>query len=164
MYKKKLCIWGLFLSLLMLSCSYELDTPPPFEETFFSNFGVNEARRYFEENASDLSFIHFTEREPSTRSVNGKYPELSLDWSKAVRTENREAALIEVPIRSNLTMVSFVRHFEKGRSYLSKACESHVRLVIARRSDEQTQMFVVTLIPSAKHPNAQQNIESFRYL
>lgn len=30
MYKKKLCIWGLFLSLLMFSCSYELDNSPTF--------------------------------------------------------------------------------------------------------------------------------------
>ena len=50
MIKKKLCIWGLFA--ILLSCSYELDNPPPFNETSLKRFNVTEARRYFEEGIS----------------------------------------------------------------------------------------------------------------
>ncbi|MDE7074348.1 MAG: hypothetical protein K2O69_04770 [Odoribacter sp.] len=158
-------VWA-FLVFLLFSCSYELEGPPPFDATALDNFGVADARYYFEENASDLSYVRFSEHQhhPSTRSEEEGYPELSPDWSRAVRTENTEAVLVEVPIRAEQVMLSVVRHFEDGKFRLSRVCESRVRLMIARRSNGRTQMFVTTLVPSAKYPPREQDIENFRYL
>lgn len=162
MIKKKLCIWGLFA--ILLSCSYELDNPPPFNETSLKRFNVTEARRYFEENATDLSFLRFTGPPPAeTRSGMQDHPELIPEWSRAVQSENKEATLIEVPIRSDITMLSTVCQFQKGKFRFSKTNENRSRLIIARRKDGLTKMFVATLIPSSKYPNKEEDMENFRY-
>lgn len=163
MKKRKLLIFGACLSFFVFSCSYELEDPPSFDAGSLTNFGIADARLYFEENATDLSLLHFTEPHPSTRTTE-ETPELIPDWSEAVRTESPEAALIELPVSSASSRISVVRYFEKGLFCFSKIGESRVRLVVARRKDGSTQMFVVTLVPSAKYPNKKEDIENFRYL
>ncbi len=163
MKKRKLLIFGACLSFFVFSCSYELEDPPSFVAGPLTNFGIADARLYFEENATDLSLLHFTEPHPSTRTTE-ETPELIPDWSEAVRTESPEAALIELPVSSASSRISVVRYFEKGLFCFSKIGESRVRLVVARRKDGSTQMFVVTLVPSAKYPNKKEDIENFRYL
>ena len=54
MKRKKLLIFGIFLSFF-ISCSDELERiPPTTGEVEFKDFGIRDARYYFEENATDL--------------------------------------------------------------------------------------------------------------
>ena len=62
MKRKKLLIFGIFLSFF-ISCSDELERiPPTTGEVEFKDFGIRDARYYFEENATDLAPLRFTDR------------------------------------------------------------------------------------------------------
>ncbi len=67
--KKNPFLW--WLIALMFSCSYEIEAPSALEENISVKFSVEEARKHFEENATDLTFIrlskHDTETENYTR-------------------------------------------------------------------------------------------------
>ncbi|MDE5612699.1 MAG: hypothetical protein K2I90_11870, partial [Odoribacter sp.] len=108
--RKKLFIWGACFSFLIFSCSYELEDLPPSGIMRGDDFGIADARLYFEENATDLSYVHFTEHHASTRADNKEALELSPAWNQAVRSENEEAVLVEVPIGSDLSQISLTRY------------------------------------------------------
>ena len=63
-----------FLLLVMvllgcvLSCEDELETSPPSQEVYVSNFGISSARRYFESTAKDLSYLSFRKERPRTKA------------------------------------------------------------------------------------------------
>lgn len=165
MKKRKQLIFGAFLGFLLFSCSYGLEElPPSGAASWGDGFDIAEARSYFEENATDLSYVRFGEHHAHTRTGGSESPELSPDWSRAVRSENGEAVLMEVPVVSGLPQISLTRFIDKGKFCFSRLSAVQVRLVVARRRTGQTQMFVETLVPSARYPNKAEDIRNFRYL
>ena len=164
MHLKKRSLFLLtFLLLLIYSCYDDLSLPSHGDRDS-GEFSISEAHKYFEENATDLSFIHITDSAHiHSRSVSRK-AELSPDWERAVRTVGKEATLIEVPLNSNTVLLESVRYFTKGKITLSKGGVSRIRLVMAQRTDGSVDMFVATLVPSPRYPNTQDDLDSFRYL
>ena len=161
--KKRALFYLTFLLLLVYGCYDELSLPPHGNRDS-GEFSISEARKYFEENATDLSFIHITDSARiHSRSVSRK-AELSPAWERAVRTVGKEAVLIEVPLNSNAVLLESVRYFMKGKITISKGGVSRMRLVMAQRTDGTVDMFVATLVPSPRYPNTQKDLESFRYL
>ena len=159
--KKNLFLW--WLIALMFSCSYEIEAPPALEENIAVKFSVEDARKHFEENATDLTFIRLSKPNTITKSKKQDNHELIPDWGRAVLAANEEATLIEIPIIANAAMISVTRQFEKGRLYLSKASESIVRLAIVKRKNGNTLMFVTTIVPSPKYDCSKKSFEDFRY-
>ena len=161
--KKRALFYLTFLLLLVYGCYDELSLPPHGNRDS-GEFSISEARKYFEENATDLSFIHITDSARiHSRSVSRK-AELSPAWERAVRTVGKEAVLIEVPLNSNAVLLESVRYFMKGKITISKGDVSRMRLVMAQHTDGNVDMFVATLVPSPRYPNTQKDLESFRYL
>lgn len=100
MKKRKLLISGVFLSFILCSCSDVLETPQPVGQTVIEQFGINDARHYFEENATDLAPLRFKES-VATKTPNQPVLELSPDWDRAMQSGHSRVSLIEVPISSN---------------------------------------------------------------
>ena len=161
--KKRALFYLTFLLLFVYGCYDELSLPLHGNRDS-GEFSISEARKYFEENATDLSFIHFTDSARiHSRSVSRK-AELSPDWEKAVRTVGKETVLVEIPLKSNAVLLESIRYFTDGKLTIAKGCVSHVRLVMAQRTNGNVDMFIVTLVPSPRYPNSQKDLESFRYL
>ena len=161
--KKRFILFLSFLMFLVYGCYDELSLPANSNRDG-GEFNISEAQKYFEENATDLSFIQITDSARiHSRGVSRK-AELSPNWEKAVRTVGTEAVLVEVPLKSNAVLLESIRYFTDGKLTISKGCVSHVRLVMAQRTNGDVDMFVVTLVPSPRYPNSQEDLESFRYL
>ena len=85
-----------FLLLVMvllgcvLSCEDELETSPPSQEVYVSNFGISSARRYFESTAKDLSYLSFRKERPRTKAGLSTETELVPQWEKALISSNDE--------------------------------------------------------------------------
>ena len=164
MKRKKLLIFGMFLSFF-ISCSDELERiPPMMEEVDFKYFGIRDARCYFEENATDLSPLRFTARE-ATKSTDLPAVELIPEWDKAMESGHSGVRLIEVPLQSNTFSLYIESVIKSGKLQYQKRAFTQRRLVIARRSSGETDMFVITLVPSSDaRGNVGKSLENFRYL
>ena len=162
--KKKILIFGIFLSFF-ISCSDELERiPPMMEEVDFKDFGIRDARYYFEENATDLSPLHLTNRE-ATKSSDLPAVELIPEWDKAMESGHCGVRLIEVPLQSNTFSLYVESVIKSGKLLYQKRSFTHRRLVVARRSSGETDMFVITLVPSSDaRGNIGKSLENFRYL
>ena len=89
MKRKKLLIFGIFLSFF-ISCSDELERiPPTTGEVEFKDFGIRDARYYFEENATDLAPLRFTDRVAAKSSALPAV-ELIPEWDKAIDVYKRQ--------------------------------------------------------------------------
>lgn len=104
MKRKKLLILGICLSFFF-SCSDELERiPPTTGEVEFKDFGIRDARYYFEENATDLAPLRFTDR-VATKSSALPAVELIPEWDKAMESGHSGVRLIEVPLLSRILSV-----------------------------------------------------------
>ena len=107
-FKRKSLFLLTFLLLLVYGCYDELSLPANSNRDG-GEFNISEAQKYFEENATDLSFIHITDSARiHSRGVSRK-AELSPNWEKAVRTVGTEAVLVEVPLKSNAVLLESIR-------------------------------------------------------
>lgn len=162
--KNKSLILGVLLLFILNSCSDELGASESSVPAVPVVFGISDARHYFEENATDLALLRFTEQ-VRTKSSDLPAVELSPEWDQAIESANREASLVEVPLRSNAQVVSTIRNFKEGKNVISKSFPATIRLVVARRTNGRTDMFVITLIPSLNHDrNLHESMANFRYL
>lgn len=162
--KRKPYLGWLVLFFTVASCSYELDMPPPVVSGEHGEFGIASARSYFERNATDLALPEWAGGHPGSRAEEEVVAELAPDWRHAVVTTTEEVSLVEMPILSNTYLFSHVRQFKEGRCILTKGFSTPTRLVVARRKDGQTDMFVVTLVPSVRHNTGWKSMTGFRYL
>ena len=164
MKRKKLLIFGIFLSFF-ISCSDELERiPPTTGEVEFKDFGIRDARYYFEENATDLAPLRFTDR-VATKSSALPAVELIPEWDKAIESGHSGVRLVEVPLQSNTFSLYVESVIKSGKLLYQKRAFTRRRLVIARRSSGETDMFVITLVPSSDaRGNIGKSLENFRYL
>ena len=158
-------ILGFFLSFIYTSCSDELEHIPRLSgETEFENFGIADARSYFEENAADLAPLRFTEKLP-VKSADLPAFELIPEWNKALESGHRGVRLIEVPIHSNTINLYVESVVKSGKMIYQKRAFTQRRLVIARRNTGETDMFIITLVPSqTAGGNIEKSLKNFRYL
>lgn len=164
MQKRKLSILGVLLSFILYSCSEEMEIPQPMGETVPVEFGITDARHYFEENATDLAPLRFKET-VATKNPNQPVLELSPDWKFAMQSGHSGVSLIEVPIRSNSYNIYTETVFKEGKKILNKCYETRRRLIIARRNTGETDMFVITIVPLVTAGgNVIKSLENFRYL
>ena len=164
MKKKKLVILGILYSFLWLSCSDDLELPQFTGNVVIDNFGIAEAREYFEANATDLSPLSFKEQ-GKTKSPLLTETELIPQWEQAIHSGHSAVSLIEVPLFSNAVQLYVETMIKDGKKVVRKQAFSQQRLVIARRSSGETDMFIITLapLPIAKG-NVYKSMENFRYL
>ena len=161
--KRLFCIVCVFLSLF--SCEDELETSPPSQEVYVSNFGISSARRYFESTAKDLSYLSFRDDRPQTRAGLSTEAELVPQWEKALFSSNDEVELVEVPLHTGADMYSTTRNIQSGEQVMAKSFPSTMRLIIARRTSGDTLMFVTTLVPTlARSPHPVKSMNNFCYL
>ena len=164
MKKRRLLILGALCSFLWYSCSDELELPQPTGKTVIDNFGIADARHYFEENATDLSPLRFKEQ-AHTKSSGLAETELIPEWNRAMQSGHSGVSLIEVPLYSNAVQLYVENVIKGGKKVFQKQILSQRRLVIARRNTGETDMFVITLAPLATAGgNVYESMESFRYL
>lgn len=129
-----------------------------------ADFGISDAQRYFEQNATDLSPLNFA-HEVKTRAEHLTQLELFPVWKQAVRSGHRGVSLVEVPILSNSVYWSRELHFKNGKPVFKKFQQISRRLIVARRSTGETDMFVITIVPSSTFKgNVAKSMENFRYL
>ncbi len=155
---------AIFMSFLVGSCNYELDYPVPSDAEIAAEFGISEAQHYFEQHATDLSPLNFA-YEVQTRAAHLTQLEFIPEWSKAVWSGHKAVSLIEVPILSNSTYGVKERHFKNGKQVYRKYHQIERRLVVARRNTGETDMFVITIVPSSTSDgNIAESMKNFRYL
>lgn len=152
------------MSFLIGACSYELELPVSSDLGVNADFGISDAQRYFEQNATDLSPLNFA-HEVKTRAEHLTQLELFPVWKQAVRSGHRGVSLVEVPILSNSVYWSRELHFKNGKPVYKKFQQISRRLIVARRSTGETDMFVITIVPSSTFKgNVAKSMENFRYL
>lgn len=163
--KKKINDFRIFLSFIYSSCSDELEQIPQLSgETKFENFGIADARTYFEENATDLAPLRFTEELP-TKSVDLPAFELIPEWNKALESGHTGVRLIEVPIHSNTINLYVESVIKSGKMIYQKRALTQRRLVIDKRNTGEMEMFVITLVSSpTANGNTEKSLKNFRYL
>lgn len=151
---------------LLAACQSDLELPPGVEGTSdLSAFNVRAAEAYFEANAHDLALLRFRDSVPiPTRA--GVSAELIPEWDKAIHSVCPEVSLVEIPVRSNAVSVFMEKNFRDGRAYSAQSISTFRRLMVARRADGHTDMFVVTVLPGAvkQGQKIDENIRNFRYL
>ena len=166
MQNRKFTILQVLWLFLLFACQSELDLPPGAGGADdLSNFNVRAAQAWFEDNAHDLALLRFTDSaKVSTRA--GFTAELSPEWDKAIHSVRPEVSLVEIPIRSNAVSIFTERNFRDGKSYRSRQILTFRRLMVARRADGHTLMFVVTVLPDFAKPGQgiAENTKNFRYL
>lgn len=162
--KRKLLILGAFLSFLLSGCSYELELPHPSEAETLANFGITDARHYFEQNADNLAPLRLS---PETKSQSEllSHLELTPEWDKAMQSGHKGVSLIEVPIQSNSILQTSEKFIRNGKVVFRKLFPITRRLIVARRNTGETEMFVATIIPTiVGGRNVMKSVENFRYL
>lgn len=165
MQNRKFTFVPFFCLFLLFACQSELELPPEADASELSPFSVHAAQAYFEANAHDLALLRFRDS-AIVRTRAGVTMELIPEWDDAIHTIRREVSLVEIPIRSNTLSVFMERNFRDGEFYSSKQIQTFRRLVVARRPDGHTDMFVVTVLPGAAKPGqkTKESIQNFRYL
>lgn len=163
----KLLFIKIAIFLTMFSCQDSIEWSP--EENGPPrngiDFNIHAAKVYFESNAQDLTFLRFSDSIDLGGALSYQTPELIPEWSKAMISTNDQVTLVEIPIISNAIMISTTSKIENGRITTSRTICSTIRLIVARRKNGATDMFLVTLVPSLKNnPNPMENMKNFRYL
>ena len=142
----------------------EYDIPPSSQQDGMPSFSSDEARDFFEENATDLASLYFS-KEKRTKSSTISDIELIPEWDKIMESGNSSIRLFEIPIRSNASNVFEETQFKEEKNVSNKRFISERRLVIAHKSNGETCMFVTTLVPFERSINkANKSLKKFRYL
>lgn len=163
----KLLLFKIAMGLTLLSCHDSMDLPPeengpPGEDIYFS---IPAAKTYFENNAQDLAFLRFSDSIPFMQTRSSSSSDLIPEWDKAIMSTNNQVNLIELPIRSNTLLVSTRNKIKDGQIMISRTNASTARLIVARRKNGLTDMFIATLVPSLKNnPKSIESMKNFRYL
>ena len=147
------------------SCSMDELEAPAFEDSGrYGGFGAREARAYFEANATDLSVPCFDPK-PGSKSSWRDNIELIPEWGEAIETGHSAVSLIEVPLKSytdNIGKEILVENGEYGKDHQQELTR---RLIIARHDTCQTDMFIITIVPSMDYGgDVVKSVEDFRYL
>lgn len=144
MKKTKFWFLGIILALIY-SCSDDFDAV----EESPQDFGISEARSYFETNATDLAPLMFSN--PLARSTNLVMPELIPEWDKAIESIEDDYQITEIPLWSQSNVICVESIIKDYEFFAENSISCGRRLVIARGSDGKTDMFVATLIPDEKY-------------
>ena len=164
--KHKLFFILLLLSLyaVYISCTDLLNDSSK-EGQWASSFSLDEARAYFEENAEDLQPLTLSTR-AKTRNDGASAVELTPDWDCATVEHNSEVTLFLIPLRSISVPLVNATIFKNGKFEYKYHPESERRLLVARRSNGDMEMFVTTIIPEIENTDddAREMLKDFRYL
>ena len=156
----------LLLSLyaVYISCTDLLNDSSK-EGQWASSFSLDEARAYFEENAEDLQPLTLSTR-AKTRNDGASAVELTPDWNCATVEHNSEVTLFLIPLRSISVPLVNATIFKDGKFEYKYHPESERRLLVARRSNGDMEMFVTTIIPEIENTDddAREMLKDFRYL
>ena len=166
MKKMKLFSLGVALfSLFCYSCMDDRLDHVPLEERQAILFSVNDAREFFENNATDLSPLSFSGTS-LTRSEGRANVELSPEWDNAMVSGHRGVTLIEIPLYSTSTVQVQERIFKNKRLVGMRTITSGRRLIVAKRANGEVDMFVATIIPEARSEkdDLSKMLKDFRYL
>ena len=168
MKRKKIIPLGVALFLLIYySCrDYGLNDNSTESSNYPISFSVGEAQEFFEMNATDLAPLSFNEKTQS-RNTSSVYPEMSPDWGKAIISGHKGVTLIEIPLRSTSTVHVARQIYHNQKHVYTCEVPAGRRLVIAKRSDNEIDMFVTTIIPEVQGTRDKDPytlIEDFRYL
>ena len=162
----KLFSLGIVLfSLFCYSCMDDRLEPVPGEERQAIPFSVNDAREFFESNATDLSPLSFTGTS-LTRSEGRANIELNPEWDNAMISGHKGVTLIEIPLYSTSTVLVQEGIFKNKRLVGTRTTISGRRLIVAKRANGEVDMFVATIVPEARsiEDNLSEMLEDFRYL
>ena len=96
--------------------------------------------------ATDLAPLRFTDR-VAMKSSALPAVELIPEWDKAIESGHSGVRLVEVPLQSNTFSLYVESVIKSGKLLYQKRAFTRRRLVIARRSSGETDMFVITLMP-----------------
>ena len=144
MKKTKFWLLGIILALIY-SCSDDFDAV----EKSPRDFGISEAQSYFEKNATDLAPLMFSN--PLARSTNLVMPELIPEWDKAIESTEDDYQITEIPLWSQSNVICVESIIKDYEFFAENSISCGRRLVIARGSDGETDMFVATLIPDEEY-------------
>ena len=144
MKKTKFWFLGIILALIY-SCSDDFDAV----EESPQDFGISEAQSYFEKNATDLAPLMFSN--PLARSTNLVMPELIPEWDKAIESIEDDYQITEIPLWSQSNVICVESIIKDYEFFAENSISCGRRLVIARGSDGETDMFVATLIPDEEY-------------
>ena len=147
------------------SCSMDELEAPAFEDSGrYGGFGAREARAYFEAHATDLSVPRFDPK-PGSKSSWRDNIELIPEWGEAMETGHSAVSLIEVPLKSYTDNIGKEIRVENGEYGKDHQQELTRRLIIARHDTCQTDMFIITIVPSMDYGgDVVKSVEDFRYL
>ena len=98
--------------------------------------------------ATDLAPLRFTDR-VAMKSSALPAVELIPEWDKAIESGHSGVRLIEMPLQANIFSLYVESVIKSGKLLYQKRAFTRRRLVIARRSSGETDMFVITLVPSS---------------
>lgn len=157
----------LFLGLLMLigyACDDQYFDHTDYDPGEWSNFSKEDAKDYFEQNATDLSPLCFNDVLLTKTSALAGIDFIP-QWDKAVESLDQEMKLIELPLKCKVAFLFTEKVIRSGKRAFTRTFISSSRLIIARSITGSTDMFVVTLIPSDEDSgNALENMDNFHYL
>lgn len=152
-------------SLFCYSCMDDRLEPIPREELQAIPFSVNDAREFFENNATDLSPLSFTGISVA-RSTGRANVELNPEWDNAMVSGHKGVTLIEIPLYSTSTVLVQEGIFKNKRLVGTRTTISGRRLIVAKRANGEVDMFVATIVPEARsmEDDLSKMLKDFRYL
>ena len=170
------------ISVLLSACTDESIDEDKISSVNLNSYSLEKAKKYFYENANDLSPVKFNSasKRSTARAVNDEivtdkdipatstwFTDIHVDlvpsWEDAIFSENKAVSMWEIPLRSLSQLIVKVNdHFEKE----SYSVDAGRRLVIAKRADGVTELFITTIIPDYAENSKEsfENIRLFRYL
>ena len=152
-------------SLFCYSCMDDKFDMVPEEELQAIPFSINDAREFFENNATDLSPLSFSGTSLS-RSEGRASVELNPEWNKAMTSGHKRVTLIEIPLHSTSALLVQEGTFKNNQLVGIRATVSERRLIVAKRADGEVDMFVATIVPEAlsTKDDLSRMLKEFRYL
>lgn len=165
MNKNFIIYLSLFISFIFCySCNNELNELHETDKnTGEIKFSIEDARSYFESNATDLSPMILSRN--ITKNIGSSTLDLKPAWENAIKSGHNNVLLIEIPLQTTTQPFAQCTQSKNGKIVYQRKMISARRLIISKTATGTIDMFIATVVPSQDDKSSYvKQLNEFSYL
>lgn len=165
MRKRYLFFAGFLLLLFCAGCYDDRLDSEAWDGTVRPPFDVGDAKAWFDAHVEQLNLLQLS-KSPVTRGVKlTDKPLLTPQWGKGNAQSNDYLQVVEIPLQTSSVSFVYRNLYRSGQAVINENCIAQRKMVVMRRPNGYTRLFVMTLIPDREYPRKNFDfITDFRYL